>query len=172
MDTRMVRRSWQTRIGLVNMTATERGILSVGLKQSKKKIETLKSARGNRKARSHLSLGKKYLNAYLRGETPRIDRIRLDDSGYSQFEKRVLMTLRRVAYGTTKTYQGLAKLAGNPKASRAVGTVMRKNRTPIFNPCHRIIQKSGKIGNYSGGAGLKKLFLELESEKKSRGKGK
>ena len=42
--------------------------------------------------------------------------------------------LAKVPYGQTATYGELAERAGNPRASRAVGTVMNRNRIPIVLP--------------------------------------
>ena len=61
-----------------------------------------------------------------------------------------------------------AKMIGNDKAVRAVGSANGKNCIPIIIPCHRIVYKGGEIGGYSGGEGgnkgieIKKYLLELE----------
>ena len=71
-------------------------------------------------------------------------------------------------YGKTIAYSDEAKMIGNDKAVRAVGSANGKNCIPIIIPCHRIISKDGKLGGYSGGEGgnkgieIKKYLLELE----------
>ncbi|KAK3091673.1 hypothetical protein FSP39_021718 [Pinctada imbricata] len=68
------------------------------------------------------------------------------------FTCKVWRTLQeRVLFGQTISYGQLASLCGNIKASQAVGTAMRRNPFSLVVPCHRVIQASGKIGNYSGG---------------------
>ena len=64
--------------------------------------------------------------------------------------------------GETVTYGELAARAGNPKASRAVGTACARNPIPIVVPCHRVLPGSGGIGNYAGGPDRKRTLLELE----------
>ena len=79
-----------------------------------------------------------------------------------EFNRRVLEQLARVEYGTTTTYGALAALAGNPRAARAVGTVMNRNPIPIVLPCHRVVGANGKIVGYGGGLERKELLLRLE----------
>ena len=70
----------------------------------------------------------------------------LDLRGLPDFTLKVLQELSKVPYGQTATYGELAERAGNPRASRAVGTVMNRNRIPIVLPCHRIVGSSGDAG--------------------------
>ena len=78
--------------------------------------------------------------------------------------------LTKVPYGETISYSDEAKMIGNDKAVRAVGSANGKNCIPIIIPCHRIISKDGKLGGYSGGEGgnkgieIKKYLLELEKK--------
>jgi methylated-DNA-[protein]-cysteine S-methyltransferase len=67
-----------------------------------------------------------------------------------------------VRRGETVTYGELAARAGNPKASRAVGTACARNPIPIVVPCHRVLPGGGGIGNYAGGPARKRALLELE----------
>src|SRR4029079_4258836 len=60
------------------------------------------------------------------------------------------------------TYGELAARAGNPKASRAVGTACARNPIPIVVPCHRVLPGTGALGNYGGGPERKRVLLELE----------
>lgn len=79
------------------------------------------------------------------------------------FRHRVLEELHRSVHrGETVTYGELAARAGNPKASRAVGTACARNPIPIVVPCHRVLPGSGGIGNYGGGPARKRTLLELE----------
>ena len=90
----------------------------------------------------------------------------LDISELTDFERKVLCELRRnVSFGKTASYSELAKFAGSPGASRAVGNVMNKNPFPLFFPCHRIINADGSLGGFGAGTGLK--IKLLENEKKS-----
>ena len=81
------------------------------------------------------------------------------------FYKKVLLEVKKIKYGETASYEMIARMAGNNKAARAVGTANAKNPLPIIIPCHRIISSNGTVGGYSGGLD-KKLFL-LDHENSS-----
>ncbi len=60
------------------------------------------------------------------------------------------------------TYKQVATKAGNARAARAVGAVMRTNFDESI-PCHRVINSDGSIGNYNrGGSKRKREILTLE----------
>lgn len=86
----------------------------------------------------------------------------LDLRGLPPFTVRVLHELALVPYGHTATYGDLARRVGSPNASRAVGTVMNRNRIPIVLPCHRIVGSSGALVGYAGGLDRKLHLLRLE----------
>ena len=64
--------------------------------------------------------------------------------------------------GETRSYKWVAEKIGRPKAARAVGNALNKNKYPIVIPCHRVIKKSGELGGYGGGIKNKKILLEKE----------
>lgn len=81
------------------------------------------------------------------------------------FREKVLNIVKKIPKGKVLTYKQVAKKAGNEKAARAVGSIMRQNYNPEV-PCHRVIRSDGKIGNYNrGGAKRKKEILESEGVK-------
>ena len=51
---------------------------------------------------------------------------------------------RRSRAGETVSYGELAARAGNPGASRAVGTACARNPIPIVVPCHRVLPEHGQ----------------------------
>ena len=79
------------------------------------------------------------------------------------FYKKVLLEVKKVKYGETASYGKIARMAGNNKAVRAVGTANAKNPLPIIIPCHRIISSNDNIGGYSGGLDKKLYLLDHES---------
>lgn len=79
------------------------------------------------------------------------------------FYKRVLLKVKKVKYGETASYGKIARMVGNNKAVRAIGTANAKNPLPIIIPCHRIISSNGNIGGYSGGLDKKLYLLDHES---------
>lgn len=83
----------------------------------------------------------------------------------TDFQKSVWQALLTIPYGETRSYQDIAILIGNPKASRAVGLANNKNPISIIVPCHRVIGKDGSLTGYGGGLAAKKYLLELEKSK-------
>jgi O-6-methylguanine DNA methyltransferase len=59
------------------------------------------------------------------------------------------------------TYGTVARLAGKPRAARAVGNIMREAAAPGL-PYHRVIAAGGAIGGYGGNTGLKRSLLVAE----------
>ena len=78
------------------------------------------------------------------------------------FRKKVLAIVKRIRKGDSMTYKQVATKAGNPKAARAVGAIMRTNYDPSI-PCHRVIRSDGSLGSYNRGGTTKKRVL-LKSE--------
>jgi O-6-methylguanine DNA methyltransferase len=77
------------------------------------------------------------------------------------FAARVLSVVRRIPAGRVATYGDVARLAGTPRAARAVGTVMRKCRDPKV-PCHRVIAAGGGLGGYGAFLHVKRDLLRAE----------
>jgi methylated-DNA-[protein]-cysteine S-methyltransferase len=80
----------------------------------------------------------------------------------TDFQLSVWHALRRIPYGDTASYSGIASQIGNPKASRAVGAANGQNPISIIVPCHRVIGKNGHLVGYGGGLPIKKALLALE----------
>src|SRR5439155_24170512 len=76
----------------------------------------------------------------------------------ADFATRVLFVVRRIPPGRVATYGDVARLAGRPRASRAVGNIMRDCRRPDI-PCHRVIAAGGRLGGYGGHEALKRALL-------------
>jgi AraC family transcriptional regulator of adaptative response/methylated-DNA-[protein]-cysteine methyltransferase len=79
------------------------------------------------------------------------------------FQERAWTALRAIPPGETIPYEELAIRAGRPGAQRAAGTANGANRVAILVPCHRVVRKSGEIGNYGGGRWRKERLLALEA---------
>jgi O-6-methylguanine DNA methyltransferase len=78
------------------------------------------------------------------------------------FQRRVLERLIDVGPGAILTYSSLAKWAGAPEASRAVGGAMHDNPIPVYVPCHRVVRSDLSLGGYGGGLDIKHKLLRLE----------
>ena len=71
------------------------------------------------------------------------------------FSRRVLSLVRRIPPGRVATYGDIARMAGRPRAARAVGNIMSV-------PCHRVIAAGGRLGGYGGYEVLKRSLLLAE----------
>ena len=80
----------------------------------------------------------------------------------SPFQVRVWNELLRIPYGETCSYEELARRIGSPSGQRAVGHANGMNRIAIVIPCHRVVNKDGKLGGYGGGLWRKQRLLDLE----------
>jgi O-6-methylguanine DNA methyltransferase len=79
----------------------------------------------------------------------------------TEFRRHVLSVVRRIPAGRVCTYGDVAALAGKPRASRAVGNIMRNCREPGV-PCHRVIAAGGLLGGYGGNLQFKRELLRAE----------
>jgi AraC family transcriptional regulator of adaptative response/methylated-DNA-[protein]-cysteine methyltransferase len=87
----------------------------------------------------------------------------------TSFQKRVWQELLRIPYGRTISYEELARRVESPRAIRAVGTANGTNRIAIVIPCHRVVNKGGKLGGYGGGLWRKQFLLDLEQGQQQLG---
>jgi AraC family transcriptional regulator of adaptative response/methylated-DNA-[protein]-cysteine methyltransferase len=118
------------------------------------------------------------LGPVLPGSHPLLDRLRAELGEYfggtrrefsvplvypgTPFQVKVWGALRRIPYGETLSYEKLAWAVGQPGAQRAVGHANGQNRLAIIIPCHRVVNKDGKLGGYGGGLWRKQILLDLE----------
>lgn len=77
------------------------------------------------------------------------------------FRSKVVAAVRRIPPGRVATYGDVAGMAGQPRAARAVGNIMRDCRDP-GTPCHRVIAAGGALGGYGGNLQLKRELLRAE----------
>lgn len=80
-----------------------------------------------------------------------------------KFKNKVFKIVMQIPKGSVLTYKEVAKLAGSPKACRAVGNILNKNRDYKNIPCHRVVRSDGKIGGYNRGTKIKESLLKREN---------
>ena len=99
--------------------------------------------------------------AFVPGSNPHIRRIQKELARYfagsleefktplvlvgTDFQCDVWRALRKIPHGRTMSYEGLARAIGRRGAQRAVGRANGDNRIAILIPCHRVVQKDGKL---------------------------
>ena len=96
----------------------------------------------------------KRLTRFAAGSPDDFQDVPLDLTHLTPFQLRVIHDCRAIPAGETKAYAELAKLAGSPRAARAVGNVMRSNRHPLIVPCHRVIGSNGALRGFTSPQGL------------------
>lgn len=106
----------------------------------------------------------KQLDEYFKGSR-KVFNLKIKFKG-TEFQKRVWDELYKIPYGETRSYQDIAILIGNYKASRAVGMANNKNPIPIIVPCHRVLGKNGSLVGYAMGLEMKQMLLDLEQKYK------
>jgi len=153
----------ETPIGELLVAASDRGLAAISFETDEDRVERLARIAGPRVLRSPRSIegARRELDEYFTGRRRRFD-LTLDLRALPPFTISVLDRLARVPYGETTTYGDLARRVGHPRAARAVGTVMNRNRIPIVLPCHRVVGATGDLTGYAGGLEVKRALLELE----------
>ena len=101
------------------------------------------------------------LTEYFSGRRQRFE-LPLEYPG-TTFQQRVWRLLLEIPYGTTWSYRDMAVRLGDLQALRAVGGANGANPIAIVIPCHRVINATGALGGYGGGAWRKQLLLDLEA---------
>ena len=153
-----------TPVGPLLVGVTDHGVCRISYDpDSEHHLEALAKQFGPRVLRSPKPIDavRRELDEYFDGRRRHFD-LEPDLRGLSQYNRQVLSELARVEYGQTTTYGALAALTGNPRAARAVGTIMNRNPIPIVLPCHRVVGASGSLTGYAGGLDRKEHLLRLE----------
>ncbi|MEJ8778603.1 methylated-DNA--[protein]-cysteine S-methyltransferase [Pseudogracilibacillus sp. ICA-222130] len=140
------------------IAATEKGLKYI--KRSFEKIKTNHPHDLLRKDAAFLAPYEKQLEQYFHGKRKTFD-MPLDLEG-TNFQMQVWNALQTIPYGETVSYYDIAKQIHHEKAVRAVGGANGKNPISIVIPCHRVVQKNGKLGGYSSGLDMKEMLLSLE----------
>lgn len=79
------------------------------------------------------------------------------------FQIHIWLTLLTIPTGEIRSYGEVAAQANCPRSVRTVATAIGKNSIAYLIPCHRVIYRSGKTGNYRWGAAIKQALLDREA---------
>ena len=79
-----------------------------------------------------------------------------------RFREKVYSVVKKIPRGKVLTYKQVAKIAGSPKAYRAVGNIMHNNPDLENIPCHRVVRSDGRAGGYRDGRAKKIKILKSE----------
>jgi len=152
-------------LGRLLVGATDRGISAVYLGESDARLESALQKEYPRaeiqRDRNGLEGGVSKILEHLRGREPNLDLP--TDVQATAFQRRVWEELRRIPYGTTRTYSQVAQAIGQPEAFRAVARACATNPVSVVVPCHRVVRRDGKLAGYRWGLERKQALLEHES---------
>lgn len=153
-------------VGSLLLAATEAGLVRVAYASENHDtvLQTLSDRISPRilNAPARLDAVARELNEYFDGQRHGFD-VPLDWRLSAGFRSTVLHRLPEIGYGHTASYAAVARLAGNPRAVRAVGTACATNPLPVVVPCHRVVRSDGGMGGYLGGVEAKRTLLSLEA---------
>jgi methylated-DNA-[protein]-cysteine S-methyltransferase len=153
-------------VGPLLLAATDQGLVRVAFETEDHRavLQSLADRVSPRilEAPGRLDRAARELDEYFAGRRQAFD-LALDWRLSAGFRTTVLHHLPEIGYGRTATYAAVARLAGNPRAVRAVGGACATNPLPIVVPCHRVVRTDGRIGGYLGGPDAKRTLLALEA---------
>ena len=150
-------------LGRLLLAATDRGVCAVYLGEEghltaelRREYPAAELSRDDETLRPWLA----DLLDHLSGQQPHLD-LPLDVRA-TAFQWRVWQELRKIPYGSTRTYLEVAEALGRPTAARAVARACATNPVSVVIPCHRVVRGDGGLGGYRWGLGRKRALLERE----------
>jgi AraC family transcriptional regulator of adaptative response/methylated-DNA-[protein]-cysteine methyltransferase len=154
-------------LGRLLVGATDRGISALYLGESDQLLEAALHKEYPRAEIQREDHGAQELQgwvekilAHLRGREPHLDLP--TDVQATAFQRRVWEELRRIPYGSTRTYTQVARAIGRPTAIRAVARACATNPVSVVVPCHRVVRKDGNLAGYRWGLNRKQSLLAQE----------
>jgi methylated-DNA-[protein]-cysteine S-methyltransferase len=159
-------RTVDTPVGPLLLAATDRGLIRVAY--AAEDHDAVLQALADRvsprilRAPARLDRAARELEEYFAGTRQAFD-LPLDWSLAAGFRRTVLSRLPDIGYGRTASYADVARLAGSPRAFRAVGTACATNPLPVIVPCHRVVRADGSMSGYLGGPDARSALLTLEA---------
>lgn len=153
-----------TRLGVLLVARSEKGICSVSLSSSREDAEASLRSRFGKAVITRDNDG---MAKDVELVTARIDGRELADTppldlNGTEFQREVWDQLLAIPAGSTRTYGDIASAINRPRATRAVAQACGANPVAVVVPCHRVVMSDGSIGGYSGLPGVKKALLEAE----------
>lgn len=145
---------YKSPIGMLEITATEKGISRL----------TFCKEVGMDDEDEVLQLAQNELKSFFDQDLKTFT-VPLDLSSGTEFQRKVWNALLEIPYGYTNSYLDIARILGDDKSVRAVGTANGQNPIMIIVPCHRVIGSDGSLTGYAHGIHIKRKLLALENPK-------
>lgn len=143
---------YESPLGILEITASERGITSVAFVESSVQVKN--------PVQERLQECVRQLEEYFAGKRQEFF-LALDMDG-TEFQLNVWHYLLKIPYGKTVSYLDVAVALGDHNLTRAVGGANSKNPIAIIVPCHRVIGQNTELTGYAGGLWRKRKLLDLE----------
>ena len=143
---------------MIRLVADSRRLLKVELSSDKRPQEEASTLL--------LRKAKRALRRYFREGRP-LEKMPLDWSLQSPFQRKVLRCVQRIPFGKVRSYGWVTRQIGIPRGARSCGQALRRNRFPLFIPCHRVVGQTG-LGGFSCGVRLKEKLLSHEQRFSSK----
>lgn len=161
----------ETAIGWIGIAWSERGLTRVQLpardrQATERRLLSTLAGRAveNADMPAPISALAEMLRRYGAGEAIDFSGVPVDLDGVDGFRRAIYDAARRLGFGETTTYGGLAEDAGHKGRAQETGKSLGRNPVPIVVPCHRILAAGNRIGGFSapGGSHAKERLLGME----------
>ncbi len=155
---------YQSPVGEILIAADDIGVVGIWFRNEKYFAYCLDKENEPRET-SVINESKRWLDIYFQGREPDfcppLHMIGTD------FQIEVWNILREIPYGSTTTYNEIAKRIVKNRgiermSAQAVGTAVGKNNINLIVPCHRVVGTNNSLAGYAGGIDKKIRFLKLE----------
>ncbi len=158
---------FETAIGWIGIAWSARGISRLLLPQRDRDAMERKLAASDAipaPPPAHILAVIDKVKRYAAGEAVEFGDVAVDLAGADDFRLTIYEAARKLGFGVTTTYGGLATAAGHPGLARETGAALGQNPVPIIVPCHRILAAGNKVGGFSapGGSATKEKLLAME----------
>ena len=158
----LAQRSLRTPIGVLRVTASDRGVTNIDrVAMKSNRVARQSSQRGTPAAQRQADRAVRELREYFAGKRTRFTvPVQLEGT---PFQERAWATMCKIPFGGTISYAEQARSMRAPRAVRAVGSANGANPVPIIVPCHRVVASNGGLGGYALGLAMKRWLLAHES---------
>jgi len=157
----------KSKLGLMLLAATERGVCMLGFGDDRTRLEqelrdqfgAADLVRNDERLSSYVAVVRDHLDGRI---------LELDlplDVKATAFQRKVWEQLRRIPYGQEVSYSELAARVGSPGSARAVARACATNPVAIAVPCHRVVRKGHELGGYRWGVERKHKLLSNEARR-------
>lgn len=150
----------ETPLGLASLGWTDRGVCHLAFHEEKTNVyEALLENWGNAEIKEDASEAAALAERIF---SPNSGSLKALVRG-TAFQVKVWRALLAIPEGALVSYGQLAEAVGNPRASRAVGSVCGRNEIGYLIPCHRVIRETGIVTGYRWGDVRKRALIAREA---------